>query len=49
MRRREFISLLGGAVTGWPLTARAQQITMPVIEFLEPTTLDKYAPFVEAF
>src|SRR6516165_2822155 len=49
MRRREFISLIGGVAATWPFAALAQQPTMPVVGFIRDGSADGNARFVAAF
>jgi hypothetical protein len=49
MQRREFITLIGGSAAAWPLSARAQQPSIPVIGYLESASQGQFSDLIPAF
>jgi putative ABC transport system substrate-binding protein len=49
MRRRDFITLLGGAAAAWPIAARPQQRPMPVVGYLSGRSREAEAPMLAGF
>ena len=49
MRRREFIKVVAGSAVVWPLAAHAQPAAMPIVEVLDSSSANEYAPFLVAF
>jgi hypothetical protein len=49
MRRREFIRLFTGTAAAWPYVTWAQELTLPVIGFLSPASLDTRRDWIAAF
>jgi putative tryptophan/tyrosine transport system substrate-binding protein len=49
VKRRAFITLLGGAAAAWPFAARAQQVAKPIVGFLHQAAPENFGSFVSAF